>query len=326
MKFNWFYAFVIVVLGTMLFVTVKYFRGSANSSIGVTQAREYKVNAERPAVVKSINVHPGQQVKHGDLLLELSSSALEVDITKHENRLAALKSDQIAKRKLADSRIAFVKAEQGVLVDKLNSEIQQTESELKLNQRLSKKYIAGSDSVAADNPVNVRLKALKQQRQKQEEAISIKVKDILQEKETEESLLVNQIDVLQRELVLLQDERKTLIKFASADGIVETVYVRQGEQVDAYTSLLSIHPLSPTTVVGYLMGSKPDLEVGSLVTVKSYGAEQSAAEGEVIGYGAVVELPEILQKSTAVKAFGREVFIEIPPDNQFATGEKVLIR
>jgi HlyD family secretion protein len=46
----------------------------------------------------------------------------------------------------------------------------------------------------------------------------------------------------------------------------------------------------------------------------------------VIGYGSVAELPEILQKSTAVKAFGREIFIEIGLENNFANGEKVLIR
>jgi HlyD family secretion protein len=46
----------------------------------------------------------------------------------------------------------------------------------------------------------------------------------------------------------------------------------------------------------------------------------------VIGYGAVTSLPDILQKSTAVKAFGKEVFIEMPLQNDFSTGEKILIR
>jgi HlyD family secretion protein len=62
------------------------------------------------------------------------------------------------------------------------------------------------------------------------------------------------------------------------------------------------------------------------VRVSAYGNGEIKIIGKVIGYGAVTELPEILQKSTAVKAFGREIFIEIPAQNNFANGEKVLIR
>jgi HlyD family secretion protein len=46
----------------------------------------------------------------------------------------------------------------------------------------------------------------------------------------------------------------------------------------------------------------------------------------VIGYGSVVQLPLILQKSTAVTGFGREFFVEMDGQNEFATGERVLIR
>jgi hypothetical protein len=107
---------------------------------------------------------------------------------------------------------------------------------------------------------------------------------------------------------------------------VESVFVKQGEQVSAFTALLSLNSVHPTTVVGYLVGKKESLPVGSEVKVRSYEKSGNETPGKIIGYGSVVELPEILQKSTAVKAFGREVFIEITPDNQFAAGEKVFIR
>jgi multidrug resistance efflux pump len=326
MRVNWFYLFIVALLIFMLFVSLQFFRGSQYASVGVTHSREYKINAEKPALVKKINVVSGEQVKEGDLLVELTSGTLEIEIAKLTNRIAALRSDQVEKRKLADSRIAYIRADQGVLVEKLNSEILQTESELKLNKKLSRQYVGGKDSLTDEHPVEVKLKALKQQRSRQEEAIAIKVKDILQEKQTEQTLLTNQIGLLEREMQLLQDEKKTLNKYASADGLVENIYVRQGEQVDAYTSLLSIHPIHPTTVVGYMMGKKEQPAVGSAVNVTSYENKSIAVNGKVIGFGAVVELPEILQKSTAVKAFGREVFIDIPVQNHFATGEKVLIR
>jgi multidrug resistance efflux pump len=326
MKANWFYILIAAMLVAMFFVNVRFFKGSKYSSVGITHSREYKINAEKPAMVKKINVVSGQQVRQGDLLVELTSSNLEMEMAKLSNRIQALKSEKTEKGKVADSKVAFVKADQGVLIEKLNSDILQTESEMRLNEKLTKQFTKGNDSTRDEHPVEVKLKALKQQRARQQEAIAIKVQDILQEKQAEQRLLTDQIGLLEREMQLLVDERKTLSKYASADGLVENIYVRQGEQVDAFTSLLSIHPLHPTTIVGYLVGKKDEPLVGAKVTVQSYEKKSVVSNGEVIGYGAVVELPQILQKSTAVKSFGREVFIEIPAQNEFATGEKVLIR
>jgi multidrug resistance efflux pump len=144
--------------------------------------------------------------------------------------------------------------------------------------------------------------------------------------ETEQLILINQIKLLERELDLLVLERKALTKFATTDGVVENIFVKEAEQVDAYTPLLSVSPNHPTTVVGYLVGKKDHLSVGLDVSIRSYDDPGLHIPGKVIGYGSMVPLPDILQKSTAVKAFGREVFIEMKADNPFASGEKVLIR
>jgi hypothetical protein len=102
--------------------------------------------------------------------------------------------------------------------------------------------------------------------------------------------------------------------------------VKVGEQINAYTPLISVNPVRPTTVIAYLVGKRVDLfPIGAEVLVSSYDHRSIAVKGKVIGFGSVNELPEILQKSTAVKAFGREVFIEISPENNLANGEKVLV-
>ncbi len=107
---------------------------------------------------------------------------------------------------------------------------------------------------------------------------------------------------------------------------MENVYVKNGEQIEAFTSLLSVGPLRPTTVVGYIYGRRMSIAIGDKVKVTSYEKKSFEVDGAVIGFGTVTALPEILQKSTAVKAFGQEVFIEIIPENSFAIGEKVLIK
>ncbi len=71
-QFNWFYVLVLVLFGTMIFVSAKYFKGSSSSAIGIAESKEYKISSEKSAVVKSVPVRAGQQVKAGDLLMELT--------------------------------------------------------------------------------------------------------------------------------------------------------------------------------------------------------------------------------------------------------------
>ena len=113
-SFNWFYILVILLLAGLLFVSARYFRGSGYSSVGLTQTNEYKLNAERASLIKSLHVVPGQQIKTGDLLLELSSSELDIEIGKLSNRTDVLRSEQAEKAKLSKSDIAFIRAQQQI--------------------------------------------------------------------------------------------------------------------------------------------------------------------------------------------------------------------
>ncbi len=325
MRVNWFYVLIGALLLTMIWVSQRYFTGSANSSVGITYSKEYKINVDKPSQVKRVAVVPGQLVKSGDLLVELISPALEVDIDKLNNRIITLKSEQVEKAKLAKSEVAYIKAELGVKIEEITTEVTEKENELILNQNLTKEFASGKKG-EAPNPLEQTINSLKQQRLQQEEAMNIRVKDIFLTSQTEQLILTNQIKLLEREMDLLFLERKNLTKFAVSDGVVENVYVKESEQVAAYTALLSVSPIHPTSVVAYLTGNKNELDVGAVVEVRSYDDHQLKVQGKVIGYGSVVPLPEILQKSTAVKAFGREIFIEITGDNFFASGERVLIR
>jgi multidrug resistance efflux pump len=325
-SFNGFYCFVFVLLGALLFINIKYFHGTGYSSVGLTQGNEYKLKAERASLVRSVHVSPGQQIKFGDVLIELSSNDLDVEIAKLMNRIDILRSEQIEKVKLSGSDIAFIRAEQQIEIEKVNSELLEAEGELRLNQQLTRNFTSAKDSTNPDDPIRVRINALRQQKKKLEEAANIKSTAISQGDRTAQGLLANQIVLLEKELVILQNERLSLKKIASGDGVVGNIYVTTGEQIEAFTPLLSINPIHPTSVTGYLVGNKKELPVGSRVSVQSFDHRSNAIDGKVIGYGAVVVLPDILQKSTAVKAFGREVFIEIDQQNTLASGEKVLIR
>lgn len=328
--FNWFYGLIAVAFVAMLWISATYFRGSDYSSIGITEVKEYKINSEKSALVKSVYVVPGQQVKAGELLLDLTSTELQMNIEKTSNRITLLKVEQQSKAKLIQAQVDYLQADLGIPLEEIETEIAQTKSEIQLNKKLTKELAIHSDTSVwneADNPLQVKLRSLKKQKATHKQAMAIKETDIRQEGFIDQQQLNNQINLLQQELELLKIEKSKLIKYATADGVVKSVFIKPGEQVNSYAPLLSITPVSPTMVTGYLAGkNNKAFAVGDSVRVSAYGNGSIKITGKVIGYGAVTELPEILQKSTAVKAFGRELFIEIPPQNNFANGEKVLIR
>ncbi|WP_339676855.1 HlyD family secretion protein [Cyclobacterium marinum] len=325
-KTNWFYVFIGCMLVSMLYISAKYFKGSGEASIGIAETTEYKVKTEKTALVRSVNVVPGMEVEAGQLLVELSSEELEVDIARLSNRISMAKAELQEKAKLTNAKIAYIKAENGIEIEELDEKVMELESEMHMNEALTKQFIT-EKAVEASAPMARKLNSLKVQKERHLEAQAIKIEDLLQESEADQHILQNQIQLLESELKILQTEKGKLNKYATASGVVEKVYVKPGEQVDAYAPLLEINPLHPTTVVAYLVGKKAStFGVGKEVNVASYDQQRNLVAGRVIGYGSVSELPEILQKSTAIKAFGQQVFIEIPGENAFFNGEKVLIR
>ncbi len=323
---NWFYILIGALFLAMLFISFRYFNGSGEASIGIAQSQEYKINSDKPALVKSLNVVPGQQVKEGDLLIELTSEALEIEIAKLVNRIAVLKSERAEKAKLADAEISYIQAQKNITLEELDAEILQTTSELKMNEALTKDFVTTAKS-ATESPIEIKINSLREQKKMHRVAMGIEIKDVLQKSTTEQKLLENQIVLQESELGLMLNEKSKLNKYASAAGVVKNVYVKTGEQVDAFTPLLELNPKRPTTIIVYLVGKKTNLyPIGAAVSVSSYDQRRNAINGKVIGYGSVSKLPEILQKSTATTAFGQEVFIEVPAENFLANGEKVLVR
>ncbi len=316
---------ILVLVGALYFITRKLYNGSGKSWVGVAEAKDYTISSEKQATVFSIHVVQGQTIAAGDTLIKLSSLSLVQDIEKLENRIATLQSEKIEKQSLVKSEIELLKSGSAIDVNQLQKEINQAESELTLNKNLTAELKLNTNQ-SQISPLEEKVNALKAEITLRSQSLQIKIQDLTVKNTTDQSLLLNQIRLFQNELSLMRKEKLGLVKVASADGVVESIPVKQGEEVDSYTNLLSILPKSPTSVIGYLQAEKDNPAIGTKVQLQGYEARWKTVEGKVIGYGAITALPEILQKSTAVKAFGKEIFIEMPAQNNFSTGEKLLIR
>ncbi|GEO06878.1 hypothetical protein AAE02nite_45420 [Adhaeribacter aerolatus] len=329
-KISGFYLFIALLFVGMLFVNFKFFKGSSGTNIGITDANVYKISSEKSGLIKNIRVVPGQEIKAGDLLVEMENNLLEMDLAKLQTKIAALKKEKVEKATLVQSKIDYLQAEGGIQVGEFESEIEQIKSELELNHKLTQQFTAantGNITPAEVSPHDLKIKSLEEKKELYHQSVNIKSKELVKDNASELLVLENEINLLKRELDLLQDEKRKLNKYAVSSGVVESVFVKSGEQIEAYAPIISINPVHPSSVVGYMVGAKArEIPIGAKLIVSSYDKKHITTTGEVIGFGAVTELPELLQKATAVKAFGQEVFIKIPENNQFANGEKVLIR
>lgn len=325
MKVNSFYILVLVLVGALFFVTKKFYNGTGSNWVGMAHAKDYTLSTEKQSSVVSIRVVQGQAIHAGDTLITLASEGLNKDTERLLNRINTLQSEKVEKQSLVMNDIDLLISANAIDVKQIEKEIIQAESELKINKSLTSDLSLNTNKQLT-SPLEEKIKSLREEIGLRSQELKIKISDLKAKSSSEQSVLHNQIQLLQNELALMNKEKTSLIKVAASDGVVESIYVKEGEQLDAYTRLISILPRNPTSVIGYLQAEKSFPPIGTHVQILGYDARWKSAEGKVIGYGAITALPEILQKATSIKAFGKEIFIEMPAQNDFSTGEKLFIR
>ena len=304
-----------------------FFKGS-KSFIGITYSKPYNINAEKSGIIEKLNVVPGKEVKKGDLLLEVESPQLNLEIQKLKKQIELFKSDIEEKKQLLSSKIKLLESEKSILLKELENEVRILENEIDLNQKLAGKIVtANSEKSETPTALTLQINSLKERSDLELESLDIQIDDITQENEFDQSQIEAQMQLAQEELEWKLREETRLNKYANFTGVIENVFVKEGEEVASFTSLVSVNPKYPSTAVGYLVGKKArDKKLGQNVTVKSQDQPNLQTKGTIIGFGAVVQLPIILEKDSSIKTFGLEIFIELPDNNPLVVGEKIIIR
>ncbi|WP_413575465.1 HlyD family secretion protein [Bdellovibrio sp. HCB290] len=151
------------------------------------------------------------------------------------------------------------------------------------------------------------------------------VKDLGHLARQADPLLVDLEDT-RKEIALIEGRMKNLFVFAEVDGAVGAVNFKNGEQAPAFAPLITLVPLNPTYVNGYINENlSSTLAVGQMVEVSSTSGK--VVRGSVVSIGSrIVQIPERLLRIQSLVAWGREVVIKIPRNNEFLLGEKVFVQ
>lgn len=137
-----------------------------------------------------------------------------------------------------------------------------------------------------------------------------------------------QVDIqeTEREISLVEHRMKNLFVLAEVDGAVGAVNFKNGEKAPAFAPLITLMPIHPTYVNGYINENLiSNLQLNQTVEVSSQGGK--SVRGVVVHIGSrIVPIPERLLRIRTLVAYGREVVVEIPAKNEFLLGEKVSVQ
>ncbi len=329
-KFNLAYgvAFAIVIV---LLLCMAFDMDDSVTFYGFAENKETEINMENSTEIKRIHVTTGQKVKRGTVLLDVVSSDLSVQISSTNYQIEELQTKYLLWKSDLDWRISQYKLELNEKTSKIQAEIDQYKAQLDQNIKL----VASMDNVlalntklgATSNPITLKIKALTKERNYAHSIINTEISKLESERFADNNPLLSQIKSLEREQEYYETKKESQTIVAPADGLVGSIQCKANENIPSFQTLITFYDESPTLVVGYIH-EEHMLKVNVNDTISIFSTTRPGIEniGIVRTRGSrIIEIPPRLRKIKELITYGREIIIEIPPDNPFLQKEKVTL-
>jgi multidrug resistance efflux pump len=274
-------------------------------------------------------VTPGQEVKKGDLLMEVTQDEIDYKLGQVKNKYNDIAFDVKKQKKDILDEISQLDSKKQAKI--LSYKVQISGEQTLLDQQ--KKLIENLSTIDANKFEETssahynNIESLKQLMNIEIKPYEVEIDQLQQKLKIINTPLVNAQSQFQKEEKFLKDEQEKLKIIAPSDGLIGNISCKEGENISAFTSLLNFYEPRPTIVKGFVHESlilsvqrMDSLQITSILhpDLKVYGT--------VIGLGnRIVEIPERMRKMPDIKTYGREVLIRISPNNPFLQKEKVFL-
>ncbi len=325
---NLFYVVVFLVAVALLIFSLNT-KDRSFAVIAEVEAQKTAISFHKPVRIKELHVKPGQHVKTGDLLLEVERPDLLFDIEKIKNEQNQLESslEKLEMDFVTSKRVTSLKHIQQL------SEIDGRILELESQQRADSLFYSevsgwvGIDSTKDElSLADIKLANL-------EEEKKLESRRYYSEKDRQSKLYEKDLqsfsyrqELLDTELKSLLDEQLSLVQYAVFDGTIGSVSVQLMELIPPYQTIISVYDENPNMIKAY-MNELDEIvfRVGDQVVVESMNRTYQI-EGEIIEIGSrIVSYPRKMNPLGQVDMWGKEVFVQIPEQNNFLNGEKVFV-
>ena len=330
-RFNLFYI-VWIATATMLVVISFHYRKQSDAIVAEVEPQKTAISFQKAVKVKAIHVIPGQDVKEGELLLEVERPDLLYEIEKTKNQLNSVKKERDMYMSNVNYQMELVRLDRFNDLQEIDAEILELETEYKQNVQIIRKLESlesRSDTLGSDfiSLISLRLGALRDERKQVETLHDQQLQQLADKKKSEMDLYELKIEQLDSEIKLLEGEENYLKNYSPVNGTLGDIFAQIGELIEPYTTIMTIYNQNPTIIKAYLNESNLlNLQQDDKVIVESSNRAYSI-EGKVIEIGSrIVTYPMRLLPFQDRKIWGQELFIEIPENNSFLNGEKVYVK
>ncbi len=296
------------------------------SFYGFAESNETEINYNYPVVVDRILVSPGQSVKAGELLMNLSRRKSKDQLEDQDFKIAELRAEEAIWRQKLENELEELEVNYTSKISEIDGKIGRQQKELEFKKSLTDNLTTINPEKSDYSPIEEEIRKLENEKtnlqyNKAQKILSIEqelkignnpyraqIRKIVAEKEFEESQKVLYIEVT-----------------APTDGLIGNISCKEEEHVPSYNTLLTFYEPHSGIIKGFVHEDLTlEVRLGDRFLISSLKDDQINYEGTVTGLGSrIIEIPSRLRKMPDVKTFGREVLIEITKENIFLQKEKV---
>jgi multidrug resistance efflux pump len=326
MKINILYIFWGLALLLFFYIGRHLYEQSSHQLFGIAETEGQIIKTEYDVFIQKNYIKAGQKVKKGDTLLLLWRSDIDERTTRKLAEMNQIEVEKAAKNATLSKEKEILAAKQTALLTELQSKIKVLQSEIAVQKNIRE---ALGDGKTSNNTIKEQeIKAIEDDIKQANFQYLEQLKLFDNQLVGNNNISTSKITQLQKELGFIDKERSKLVLLAPCDGFVEQVYVAENEIAQGFKDLLKINPYQPNKVIGFIHESvNIPYRLGDTVTLISSQRPEVTYRALLVGVSPkLVELPFRLRKFAEVKAWGREIYINLPPQNIFFIGEKVIIQ
>jgi HlyD family secretion protein len=212
---------------------------------GTLEAEEYTISSEVGGVILMVHVENGDQVEKGDLLAEVDSSALELEIKRLEANARSIEA-QLARlvkgarsEELNQIDLQILQQEEAIstLQQQYNFALDQYEDSIALHEQgaVSDQHLKEA-KLKKDNNSNILEQAIKQK------AVLLQKQSLMIVGATEDEInvLKSQLDAANWAIESAQDRINKTQLIATVDGVIEWVQYNPGEIYKPLTPMMTL--------------------------------------------------------------------------------------
>jgi multidrug resistance efflux pump len=298
---------------------------SVHTFFGTAETEPQTLNFEHAVLLQDVKVLTGDYVKKGDTLATLYRSELDKTTIEKLADINQLDVERNAKSETLNKDRDVLQAKLAAKLSELKAQIHILETEDSIKNSVKK---AIYDNLPYDNRLlREKIAALQSEMNQAEKQTQEQLNQLETQRQANQAIAQAKVAQVQKDLDFVKLERTKLVLVAPFDGYMEQVFVVKNSIVPAYKDLFKINAKKPNKIIGFIHeNSEVPFQLGDSVSLSSSARLTVQTKGTIIGSNPkLVELPYRLRKFTELRAWGREVFIQIPDTNRFYIGEKIVV-